>query len=91
MSHPYDAVTKYLFERWRADWVSLAGRVVMAEVEAVDADLSTVTTGADRVLRVHDIPPWICHVEFQSSRDVTLPDRTHVYNALLNSLAGSEI
>ena len=69
MSHPYDASTKYLVQTRLADWLPLCGRTTTAAVEIVDADLATVTAAADRVLRVHETPPWLFHVELQSSRD----------------------
>ena len=42
----------------------------------VNADVSTVTAAADRVLLVEETRPWILHVEAQSGRDLLLPDRT---------------
>src|SRR6516162_1148968 len=83
MSHPYDASTKYLVEARLADWLPLCGRATAARVEVIDADLATVTAAADRVLRVHDDPPWLLHLELQSSRDPDLLTNLHVYNALL--------
>jgi predicted transposase YdaD len=83
MSHPYDASTKYLLEVRLADWLPLCGRTTNAPVEIVDAEVSTVTAAADRVLRVAEDEPWLLHVELQSSRDPVLPDRVHVYNTLI--------
>jgi hypothetical protein len=82
MPHPYDASTKYLFQVRLADWLPLIGRAVSAPVELVDADLSTVTAAADRLLLVYEDPPWIFHVELQSSHAAKLPANIHVYNAL---------
>jgi hypothetical protein len=83
MSHPYDASTKYLVETRLADWLALCGRSTTAPVEIIDADLATITAAADRVLRVHESPPWLMHLELQSSRDADLPFAMLVYNALL--------
>lgn len=83
MPHPYDASTKYLLEVRLGDWLPLCGRTTTAPVEIVPADVSTVTAAADRVLWVKEDPPWLMHVELQSGRDPTLPDRDHVYNTLI--------
>ena len=69
MSHPYDASTKYLIETRLADWLPLCGRTTTAELEIINADLSTVTAAADRVLFVREDPPWLLHLELVSSRD----------------------
>jgi hypothetical protein len=83
MSHPYDASTKYLLEAHLDDWFPLCGRQTTARLDIVNADLATVTAAADRVLRVNEMPPWLLHVELQSSRDPSLATNLHVYNALL--------
>lgn len=83
MPHPYDASTKYLLEVRLADWLPLSGRTTTAHVEIVDADVSTVTAAADRVLRVEEEHPWLLHVELQSSRDPLLPARVQMYNSLI--------
>jgi predicted transposase YdaD len=53
-------------------------------VEVIDADVSTVTAAADKVLRVHDPDPRLVHLELQAGRDVHLPQRTLRYNVLLD-------
>jgi hypothetical protein len=83
MSHRYDASTKYLLEARLADWLPLSGRTTTAQMRIVDADVSTVTAAADRVLLVEEVDPWIMHVEFQSGRDLLLPARTQMYNTLI--------
>jgi predicted transposase YdaD len=82
VSKPFDATLKGLLEASPSDWPVLAG-LPRAAVEVIDADISTVTGAADKVLRVRGQPDWIMHVEFQSGPDRSLPRRTHVYNALL--------
>lgn len=54
----------------------------------IDADVSTVSGAADKVLRVLSPPEWIMHLEFQAGPDTTLPRRTHCYNALLEDRHG---
>ena len=83
MSHPYDASTKYLIETRLADWLPLCGRTTTAELEIINADLSTVTATADRVLLVREAPPWLLHLELVSSRDDDLLPNIPAYNILL--------
>lgn len=83
MSKPYDAGTKFLIEHYPSDWLALVDRAVTAPVEALDADLSTVTALADKLLLVKEPHPWILHLELQASRDSTLAERMHWYNALI--------
>ncbi len=80
---PYDATTKALIEIAPADWLDLMGWRGRKRVELVDADLSTITKMADRVLRLPGRRPSLVHMEFQSSRDPHLVYRLLGYNALL--------
>ena len=82
MPKPFDATLKGLLEESPADWATLAGQPP-AVVDVIDADVSTYSGGADKVLRVHGDPEWILHLDFQAGPDATLPQRTHVYNTLL--------
>jgi hypothetical protein len=83
MPHRYDASTKYLLEVRLADWLPLSGRKTKARVRIVNADVSTVTAAADRVLLIEDTFPWIAHFELQAGRDLLLPDRSQMYNAVI--------
>jgi hypothetical protein len=83
MSLPFDASTKYLLEERLPDWLALTSRQATGPSEIIDADVSTVTAAADKVLRVQGEPSWLLHVELQAHRDPTLPARLHLYNALL--------
>ena len=89
MPHRFDAATKYLVDVRLPDWLPLSGRTTVAPLEIIDADLSTVTAAADRVLRVHEDPTWLLHVELQSSRDPDLLPNLPVYNALLERRHGA--
>lgn len=89
MSLPYDASTKYLVEVRLADWLPLCGRTTAARLEIINADLSTVTAAADRVLRVLEDPAWLLHLELQSSRDPDLLPNLPVYNTLLGRRHGA--
>jgi hypothetical protein len=46
---------------------------------------------ADRVLRVHDDPAWLLHLELQSSRDPDLLAIFYLYNALLERRHGPPV
>jgi hypothetical protein len=83
MSKPYDASTKYLFEKHLPDWLPLSNRPATGPVQVVDTDVSTVTAAVDKALLINDAIPWVLHAELQAGRDDTLPRRAHLYNALL--------
>jgi predicted transposase YdaD len=83
MSGTFDASLKELIERYPADWLALTGRTASGAVQVIDADLSTVSAAADKVIRVPDSAPWLLHLEMQSSPKSALPRHLHWYNALL--------
>ena len=85
MSKPYDATSKDFLEADPAGWVGYLGGSPAAGVEVIDADLATVTTESDRVVRVGGPAPWLLHLEFQANTDDTLPERLLRYNALLQA------
>ena len=82
MPKPFDAATKELLEKHPRAWLELLLGRELGEVRVVDADLSTITTEADKILRIEEPAPWIVHVEFQSSYDSELPLRVQRYNIL---------
>ncbi|GAB4465187.1 MAG: hypothetical protein OHK0029_35640 [Armatimonadaceae bacterium] len=82
MPKPFDATTKQLVEMGPGDWLRLFD-VPGEQAEVMDADLATVTTEADRVLRVHH-PESIVHFEFESGhRGAETPRVLLRYNVLL--------
>jgi predicted transposase YdaD len=84
VSKPFDATPKGLIEIRPSDWPAFLG-VNARAVEVVDADVSTVTAAADKVLIVRaDEGDRIQHLDFQSGPDASVPCRTHAYNALLD-------
>jgi predicted transposase YdaD len=87
MSKKFDATLKTLLELSPDDWPVLVGRP-RGRAKVINADVSTVTAGADKVLRVNGRPPWLLHLEFQRGPDRSLPLRMHVYNALLEERHG---
>lgn len=83
MTAQYDATTKHLIELAPQDWLALCGHDVRAPVRMVDSDLSTITTIADKVVRVEQSAPWIAHFEFQASYDRDIGLRLLRYNVLI--------
>lgn len=84
MSRPFDPTLKDLVESYPADWLAQFGLATDRPVDLIDADLSTITTQSDKVVRVRDDSPWLVHVELQASWDGTLPRRVLKYNVLLH-------
>ncbi len=82
MSKPYDVTTKELVEADPEAWIRLAGLPV-GPTELLNTDLATVSTEADRVLRVNTPNPYLTHIEFQVKYKPDLPDRTLRYNVLV--------
>lgn len=85
---PFDATTKFLLEIDPAGWLECAGLGRPGAATVIDADLATVTSEADKVIRVEEPRPWLGHLEFQGNRDGHLPDRLLQYNVLLRSRHG---
>lgn len=82
MEKKFDVTLKSLLEDSPEDWPALAG-VHDAKVAVIDADVSTISGAADKVLHLHGPPPSLMHFEFQAGPDASLPRRTNVYNAAL--------
>jgi predicted transposase YdaD len=87
MAKQFDAALKHLLEKYAADWLAYLmpqfGMDQSWPVEIVDANLSTITTEADKVLRVKAPQPWLLHLEMQASKDRQLVNRLLQYNVLL--------
>src|SRR5882757_9070038 len=80
MAKPYDATTKRLIELHPADWVDFLD-LPTGPVSLLDADLSTISTAADRLIRVEGAIPYILHNEFESGKDTSgVPFRLLQYN-----------
>jgi hypothetical protein len=66
MEHPYDPTLKALTELSPADWPPLVGRR-RRRVTVEDSDVGTIVSGAtDRLLRVHDEPEYLLHLDFEA-------------------------
>jgi predicted transposase YdaD len=84
VAKPFDATLKLLIQEYPADWLRLLG-LPAARVDLLDADLSTITSEADKVLRVQESSPWLLHLELQSGNDPTIGQRLLRYNVLLRA------
>jgi predicted transposase YdaD len=83
-ARPYDTTCKDLVELRPRDVLALAGVTEILDARLVDADLATIISAADKVLRVRTPDgEFIVHFEFQSGRDSDLADRIFWYNAAL--------
>ena len=83
MAKQFDSTIKYLVESHPADWLALAGLPVGKRLEVIDADVSSISAAADKVIRVWDPVPYIAHIEFQVSADAILDGRVLFYNVML--------
>ena len=84
MAKPFDATLKHLLEAYPDHWLRLLGFHTAGPAAVIDADLSTVTAEADKVLRLAAPEPWLLHLELQASYDSRLPRRMLRYNILLD-------
>jgi predicted transposase YdaD len=83
MDRPFDPTLKTLAELRPADWLPLAGRR-RRRVTVEDSDVGTVVSGAaDKLLRVHDDPEYLLHLDFESGHfRRELPLRLRMYNSV---------
>ncbi len=91
MAKPFDTSLKELIERYPADWLPLAGLAVTGPIEVIDADVATITAAADKVLHLRGQPPWLLHLELQSSAESDLAERLQWYNVLLRHRHGRRV
>jgi predicted transposase YdaD len=82
MSKPYDSVFKDLLERDPAGWIRLALGSVIGVPTVVDADISTVSGAADKVVVLQAPDPYVVHFEAFASWDSTILARALQYNGI---------
>lgn len=80
MERRFDATLKSLIEDAPGDWPRLLG-IADPDVGVIDADISTSSGAADKVLRLAGPPSSILHFEFQSGPDASIPCDLNVYNS----------
>src|SRR5438132_6231719 len=90
MERRFDATLKGLLEDAPADWPRLLG-ITDARVRVIDADISTISGAADKVLRLGGPPASILHLEFQSGPDASIPCALNVYNSVLERRHGVSV
>jgi predicted transposase YdaD len=84
-SKPFDATLKDLIEEDSAAWPALVGPWPVRRVTVIDADVSTVSAAADKVIRVEGPQgDWLLNLEPQSGYAADGPERLHMYSALLH-------
>ncbi|MBC7805240.1 MAG: hypothetical protein H7145_03725 [Akkermansiaceae bacterium] len=83
VSKPYDVSLKWLLELNPLDWVRFLG-LPEGDVSLVDADLSTVSAFADRLIRVDaEAGSYLLHNELESGKDTAnVAERLYHYGAL---------
>ncbi|MGV3723798.1 MAG: hypothetical protein ACO1SX_23110 [Actinomycetota bacterium] len=82
MSKPFDSVFKDLLERDPGGWVRLALGDVEGAPTLVDADISTVSGAADKVVLLDQPSRFVVHFEAFASWDPTILPRAMSYNSL---------
>ena len=60
-------------------------------MDIVDADLSTISAAADKLIRVNGLVPYGAHIEFQASLDINLDQRILLYNVLYRHRLGLKV
>jgi hypothetical protein len=83
MPKPFDATLKGLIARYLDDWLAFLGLPPGTAAELDESDLSTVTSPADRIIRLFETPASTLHLELQASADPDLTARVLRYAALL--------
>ncbi|HEX5102982.1 MAG TPA: DUF4351 domain-containing protein [Pirellulaceae bacterium] len=83
MPKDFDATTRHLLEVDPRAWLEYVGVPTTAPIEIINSDLSTITTEADKVIRIADADPWLVHLELQSTYEQPLALRLARYNLLL--------
>ncbi len=88
---PYDTTSKELVSRYPYDWLALFRIQRNAKVEEVvplDTDLSNIKLLADKLLLIKTKPPYIVHIELQTSYEARMAERFMVYNGLIGQREG---
>lgn len=81
MAQPFDATTKFLVELNPIDWLHLLG-LPLGPTRVAEADLSTVSTAADRLILVDADTPYALLTEFQGNADANFAGRLLEYVVL---------
>lgn len=83
MARHYDAATRDLIELDPSSFLKYLGFQVQGPVSVKNCDLSTVVAETDSIVLVEENPPWLVHVEFQSTSESDLDLRIDRYNLMV--------
>ncbi len=82
MDRPFDPTLKTLAELSPADWLPLVRRR-RRRVSVEDSDIGTIVSGAtDKLLRVHDEPEYLLHLDFESGHFREELPRLRLYDSV---------
>jgi len=88
-SKPFDVTMKDILEVEAGSWPALLGPWPCTSASLVDADASTVTAAADKVLRVEGTAgPWLLDLEPEARHAADAPERMHLYATVLHHRHG---
>ncbi len=87
MANLLDEPLKHLVESEPEAWLRYFGMEARG-VEVMDADISTLTTAADKVLRAAEPTPFLVHFEFQSGDPTEVEARTLFKDVVLRRRHG---
>src|SRR5688500_5549011 len=83
---PFDISVKDLAEQDPLSWCRLADSNTIDTATVIDADVSTVTASADKVLRAEGPRgTWLVNMEAASTHDAELPGRLHLKSVMLEA------
>jgi len=88
MPNPFDAVHKHMIQAHPADFNDYADLPAGTSVRVVDADLSTISAAADKLILVDGPEPYAAHHEIQSGPKPNLDLDMLFYNVLGRRLHG---
>jgi hypothetical protein len=79
-SKPYDASLKDIIEQDATSWARQFSRQTVRNVAILDADVSTVSAAADKVLRVEgDRGTCLLNIELEARFAQDAPDRSYLF------------
>ncbi len=88
MPHPFDAASKHMVQAHPADFNDLADLPKGTSIRIVDADLSTISAAADKLILVDGPDPYAAHHEIQSGPRPNLDLDMLFYNVLGRRILG---
>lgn len=86
---PYDATMKDLIEASPLAWAERYCHRAVSEATVIDADVSTVTAAADKVIRARqDVGECLVHIEAETGHAGEAPGQLLLYSTLLEARHG---